>query len=213
MKHANGHCHRSTSLPSDLLRQLLFLRTPPQSGPPLETLVPDCRLSADSQLPWGRGGHYLHFTCPPPPAQARPVPPRRCSLRLLLIVSVSGCKCATWWRVTFGRSDACRLLSPRQNGSGNWVTEEKSRCLLWGAGTKAGTHNGFSVRSRRSVVLIKGHKRLNGCKVCKRRVVVVASGGNGGLTSRRELQRSPRPQCNTFNSSCLVVSFYHSLYT
>lgn len=56
MKHANGHCHRSTSSPSDLLRQLLFLPTPPQSGPPLETLVPDCGLRADSQLPWGSGG-------------------------------------------------------------------------------------------------------------------------------------------------------------
>lgn len=49
-------------------------------------------------------------------------------------------------------------------------------------------------------MLIKGHKRLNGCKVCKRRAVVVASGGNDGLTSWRELQRSPQPQCNTFNS-------------
>lgn len=74
-------------------------------------------------------------------------------------------------------------IVPWQNGSGNWATEEGSRCLLQGAGTKAGTHNGFSVRSRRSVVIIKGHKSLNGCKMCNRKEVLEASGGNSGLAS------------------------------
>lgn len=178
-------------------------------------LTADCVQTHNS--PGVGGGHYLCFTCPPPPARARPVPPRRCSLRLLLIVSVSGCECATWWRVTFGRSDACPPLSPRQNGSGNWATEEESRCLLWGAGTKAGTHNGFSVRSRGSGGHIKGHKRLNGCKVCKK------ERGGGGVRWKRR----PHDQARTTEKSstpnvtllfllvvsCGMVSFHHSLDT
>lgn len=91
MKHANGHCHRSTSSPSDLLRQLLFLPTPPQSGPPLENLVPDCGLCADSQLPWGSGGALPPFHMSPSssagqtgsPAPLLPPPPPHClSVRL-----------------------------------------------------------------------------------------------------------------------------------
>ena len=48
--------------------------------------------------------------------------------------SLSPCQAAkgpTWWRVTFGRSDACSPLS-LLNGTGNWATEEESRCLLQG---------------------------------------------------------------------------------
>lgn len=101
----------------------------------------------DTQLPWG--GHELCFTYPPSSTTDQttssvplrlPPPPHCLHVRLWVHNMMES---------DFGRSDACFLLSP-QNRTGNWATEEESRCLLWGA-TQRGAHNGFHRSSSRSV--------------------------------------------------------------
>lgn len=65
----------------------------------------------DTQLPWG--GHELCFTYPPPPPQTRPLPVCHCFFHLLLIVSMSGRECTTWWRVTLDGQTPAFFCLPR----------------------------------------------------------------------------------------------------
>jgi len=55
------------------------------------------------------GGKSSVSLSPPSKTLTRSVPLCSCFLSLLLIVFMSGCRGSTWWRVTFGWSDACSL--------------------------------------------------------------------------------------------------------
>lgn len=99
--------------------------------------------------PWG-GTNSVSVT-PPPPPQARPVAPSP---------STSLCPCQAARAQHDGESDfwmVRRLLSfVPLNWTGNWATEEESRCLLRGV-TQRGTDNGLNLSFSGSVDLIMNH--------------------------------------------------------
>lgn len=172
------------------IKQLLFHPTPPQSGPAGASGawlgVVETQSSLEGVLPL--------FHAPPPPQQTRPAPLRRCSIHLLLIVSVSGRECATWWRVTFWT--VRRLFSFVPHRMGLEIGQQKrSPDVCCGVQHKSGANNGFSLRFSWSMLLIKGHKRLNGCKI-KASQQESSGGGvrwrNSGLNLSWKPQRSTR---------------------
>lgn len=140
-------CGRSSELyvfsfqPSWFIKQLLFHPLLLQSGPAGASGSPTgWELWRRTSSP---GGDELRFT-PPPLLQLSSDQTGSSVPYLHLIVSVSGRESTTWWRVTFGRSDAGSPLSLLNRG---WKLGNRRgvQMSVVRRDTKRGAHNGFGL--------------------------------------------------------------------